>query len=63
MTGAMTHHEINIRLREAAHALGFANIAIANNDSSEALSALAEVCLDIAAVCEALANPDPETLQ
>jgi hypothetical protein len=59
----MTNHEIDNRLRGAAHGLGFANIAIANNDVSEALSALAEVCFDIAAVCEALANPGQETLQ
>jgi hypothetical protein len=48
----MTNQEIHNRLREAARSLGFANIAIASNDVSEALRDLAEVCLDIAAVYE-----------
>jgi hypothetical protein len=52
----MTNQEIEARLREAQRSLGFAHIAIANNDIGEALNGLAEVCLDIAAVCEALAS-------
>jgi len=59
----MTPEEINDCLRDAARSLVFAQVAIANNDVSEALGELAKVCLDIAAVCEALANPRKETLQ
>jgi hypothetical protein len=57
----MTNQEIDARLSEAARSLGFAHIAIANNDVSEALGNLAEVCFEIAAVCEALASPSRET--
>lgn len=59
----VTNQEIDARLREAARSLGYAHVAIANNDVGEALSDLADVCLDIAAICEALANPPNEILQ
>jgi hypothetical protein len=55
-------NQIGARLREAARTLGFAHIAIANNDVGEALSDLTEVCLEIAAICEALAKPTKEIL-
>jgi len=59
----MNPEEIVDCLREATRSLVFAQVAVANNDVSEALGDLAKVCLDIAAVCEALANPRKETLQ
>jgi hypothetical protein len=58
---AMTNQAINDRLREAARSLGLAHIAVANNDIGKALSVLTEACLDIAAVCEALAESRRET--
>jgi hypothetical protein len=52
----MNTQEINNRLRDAARALGFANVAVANNDVAEALGDLTEVCFNIASACEALAE-------
>ena len=54
----MTNEEVCARLREPARSLGFANIAVANNDIGKALADLAEVCFAIAAVFEMLNRPE-----
>jgi hypothetical protein len=51
----VTNEEINARLKEAARSLGFAHVAVANNDVSAALSNLAKVYWDISVVYQALA--------
>lgn len=53
--------DLKARLEAAARSLSYATIALGNNDVSEALSELAEVCFTIAAVCETLASPPQPT--